>query len=51
MLLNIDKTEKNAQNDLDKRPSRRKRGFQIRENEKKETENNLENTDSNNLSV
>ena len=45
----------------DKRPPRRKRGFQIRENEMKEAENNIENkdlnaakkenTDSNNLSV
>ena len=45
----------------DKRPSRRKRGFQIRENEIKEAENNIENkdlnldkkenTDSNNLLV
>ena len=45
----------------DKRPPRRKRGFQIRENEMKEAENNIENkdlntakkenTDSNNLLV
>ena len=45
----------------DKRPPRRKRGFQIRENEMKEAENNVENkdlnaakkenTDSNNLLV
>ena len=31
----------------DKRPSRRKRGFQIRENEMKEAENNIENKDLN----
>ena len=31
----------------DKRPPRRKRGFQIRENEMKETENNIENKDVN----
>ena len=52
----IDKNEKN-----DKRPPRRKRGFQIRENEMKEAKNNTENkdlnpakkenTDSNNLLV
>ena len=35
-------TEKN-----DKRPPRRKRGFQIRENEIKEAENNIENRDLN----
>jgi len=52
----IDKNENNH-----KRPSRRKRGFQIKENELKETENNFEskdlnennkeNTNSNNLLV
>ena len=52
-------TDKNETND--KRPSRRKRGFQIKENELKETENNSEskdfnesskeNTNSNNLLV
>ena len=31
----------------DKRPPRRKRGFQIRENEMKEAENNIENNDPN----
>ena len=31
----------------DKRPPRRKRGFQIRENEMKEAENNIENKDPN----
>ena len=31
----------------DKRPSRRKRGFQVRENELKEAENNFENKDLN----
>ena len=54
--IEIDKNENN-----DKRSSRRKRGFQIRENELKETENNFEkkdlnetekeNIDSNNLLV
>ncbi|MDC3116293.1 DUF4167 domain-containing protein [Alphaproteobacteria bacterium] len=34
-------------NKNDKRPSRRKRGFQIRENELKETENIIENSDLN----
>ena len=38
----IDKDEKN-----DKRPSRRKRGFQIRENELKVTENDSESKDLN----
>ena len=38
----IDKNEKN-----DKRPPRRKRGFQIRENELKVTENNSESKDPN----
>ena len=38
----IDKNEKN-----DKRPSRRRRGFQIRENELKVTENNSESKDLN----
>ena len=52
-------TDKNEKND--KRPPRRKRGFQIKENEQKEAENNFENkdlnetskenTNSNNLSV
>ena len=40
--VEIDKNEKN-----DKRPPRRKRGFQIRENELKVTENNSESKDLN----
>ncbi len=40
--IEIDKNEKN-----DKRPPRRKRGFQIRENELKVTENNSESKDLN----
>ena len=43
--VEIDKNEKN-----DKRPSRRKRGFQIKETELKEAGNNFESKDSNEIS-